>query len=99
MDESGEWDVSPLYDLTYSHGTGYTAKHQMKVNARQDDFMLDNLLVVATKAGVKISDAKLIIDHIQTIFYENFEKMARELEVDRTRIERIMGHCRRFDVF
>lgn len=98
MDESGEWDVSPIYDLTYSHGTGYTAKHQMKVNGKQGDFTLDDLLQVAGKSDVKISDAKLIIEHIQTIFYENFEKMARELEVDEKRIGRILSHTRRFDV-
>ena len=98
MDESGEWDVSPLYDLTYSHGTGYTAKHQMKANGKQEDFVLDDLLAVAEMSDVKVSDAKLIIDHIQTIFYENFEKMAKELEVDEGRIKRILGNCRRFDV-
>jgi len=98
MDESGEWDNSPIYDLTYSHGTGYTSRHQMKVNGKQDDFVLEDLLEVARKSDVKVSDAKLIIDHIQTIFYENFETMANELEVDKERIKRILGHCRRFDV-
>ena len=98
MDESGEWNISPIYDLTYSHGTGYTAKHQMKVNGKQGDFILEDLLKVAQKAGIKTSDAKLIIEHIQTIFYENFEKMAKELEVDEERIKRILGHTRRFDV-
>lgn len=98
MDESGEWDNSPIYDLTYSHGTGYTSRHQMKVNGKQGDFVLEDLLEVARKSDVKVSDAKLIIEHIQTIFYENFEKMANELEVDKARIKRILGHCRRFDV-
>ena len=98
MDERGEWDVSPIYDLTYSHGTGYTAQHQMKVNGKQGDFVLEDLLEVARKSDVKVSDAKLIIDHIQTIFHENFEEMARELEVDEKRIKRILKNCRRFDV-
>ena len=98
MDESGEWNISPIYDLTYSHGTGYTSKHQMKVNGKQGDFTLEDLLKVAQKAGIKTSDAKLIIEHIQTIFHENFEKMAKELEVDIERTQRILGHTRRFDV-
>jgi len=98
MDEKGEWDISPVYDLTYSHGTGYTSRHQMKVNGKQGDFVLEDLLEVAIKAGVKTSDAKLVIEHIQDIFYENFEKMAKELEVDKERIQRILGNCRRFDV-
>jgi hypothetical protein len=70
----------------------------MKVNGKQGDFVLEDLLTVAKKAGIKISDARLIIEHIQDIFYENFEKMAKELEVDKERIERILGNCRRFDV-
>jgi len=98
MDEQGKWDISPIYDLTYSHGTGYTSKHQMRVNGKQSDFTLEDLLQVARKSDIKISDAKLIIEHIQTIFYENFEKMANELEVDKERIKRILGYCRRFDV-
>jgi serine/threonine-protein kinase HipA len=98
MDEHGEWDISPIYDLTYSHGTGYTAKHQMRVNGKQGDFVLEDLLSVAIKAGIKTSDARLIIEHVQDIFYENFEKMAKEMEVDKERIERILGNCRRFDV-
>lgn len=98
MDEYGEWDISPIYDLTYSHGTGYTSKHQMKVNGKQGDFVLDDLLEVAIKARVKISDAKLMIEYIQDIFYENFEKMANELKVDKERIQRILKNCRRFDV-
>ncbi|RLA66737.1 MAG: type II toxin-antitoxin system HipA family toxin [Epsilonproteobacteria bacterium] len=98
MDERGDWDISPIYDLTYSHGTGYTSKHQMKVNGKQGDFTLDDLFQVAQKAGIKLSDSKLIIEHIQTIFYENFEKMAKELEVDKQRINRILSHCRSFDV-
>jgi serine/threonine-protein kinase HipA len=98
MDEHGEWDISPIYDLTYSHGTGYTAKHQMRVNGKQGDFVLEDLLSVAIKAGIKTSDARLIIGHVQDIFYENFEKMAKEMEVDKERIERILGNCRRFDV-
>jgi len=59
---------------------------------------LEDLLKVAQKAGIKTSDAKLIIEHIQTIFHENFEKMAKELEVDKERIQRILGYTRRFDV-
>ena len=98
MDKYGEWDISPIYDLTYSHGTGYTSKHQMRVNGKQSEFILDDLFQVAQKSDIKVSDAKLIIDHIQTIFYENFETMAHELEVDKERIKRILGNCRRFDV-
>lgn len=96
MSESGQWNISPIYDLTYSHGTGYTSKHQMRVNGKQDNFILDDLLQVAKKANIKESDAKLIINHIQTIFYENFKKMANELDVDKTRIKRILSNCRRF---
>ena len=79
MSEAGEWNISPIYDLTYSHGSGYTSRHQMKVNGKQDNFIIEDLYAVANRANIKQSDAKLIIDHIQTIFYENFEKIAKRL--------------------
>ncbi len=96
MSEAGEWNISPIYDLTYSHGSGYTSRHQMKVNGKQGDFTIEDLYYTASRANIKQSDAKLIIDHIQTIFYENFENMAKELDVDENRIKRILGNCRRF---
>lgn len=98
MNRYGEWDISPIYDLTYSHGTGYTSKHQMRVNGKQSDFSLDDLLRVANKADIKTSDAKLIIGHIQEVFYANFEKKAKELEVGKKRIENILKNTRRFDI-
>ena len=96
MDSTGEWNISPIYDLTYSHGTGYTSQHQMKVNGKTKDFELEDLYKVANSANIKRSDAKLIIDHIQTIFYENFETMAKELNVNKDRIQRILSNCRNF---
>jgi len=96
MNSSGEWNISPIYDLTYSHGTGYTSRHQMSVNGKQDNFILEDLLQVAKKANIKETDAKLIIEYIQTIFYENFEKMANELDLNKARIKRILSNCRRF---
>ena len=98
MDYLGEWDISPIYDLTYSHGQGYTANHQMSINGKTNDFILDDLIQVAQNVGINISDAKLIIKHIQTIFYDNFEKMAKELDIDKEHIQRILKHTRRFDI-
>jgi len=96
MSEAGEWNISPIYDLTYSHGSGYTSRHQMKVNGKQGDFVIEDLYIVADKSNIKRSDAKLIIEHIQTIFYENFETMANDLDINKQRIKRILGNCRRF---
>ena len=70
----------------------------MTVLLKQSNFTLEDLLKVAQKAGIKTSYAKLIILHIQTIFHENFAKMAKELEVNEERIKMILGHIRRFDV-
>ena len=98
MDDFGAWDISPIYDLTYSHGQGYTANHQMSINSKTNDFILDDLIQVAQSVDINISDAKLIIKHIQTIFYDNFEKMAKELDIDKEHIQRILKHTRRFDI-
>jgi len=43
-------------------------------------------------------EAKMIIEYIQTTFYDNFEKLAYDLNVNQDRIKRILSLTRRFDI-
>jgi len=98
MDSFGQWDISPIYDLTFSHGSGYTSKHQLTINGKQTDFILDDLLKVAKTIEIDTKEAKMIIEYIQTTFYDNFEKLAYDLNVNQDRIKRILSLTRRFDI-
>jgi len=37
LDESGNWTMSPAYDLTFAKGAGWTREHQMGIRDRTRD--------------------------------------------------------------
>jgi len=62
MDHSGRWQLSPAYDLTYAYGSHFTARHQMTINGKDDNFTRNDLLGLATKLAIK--NANTIIDEV-----------------------------------
>ncbi len=63
MDRSGQWTLSPAYDVTYSYNASgeWTSQHQMSVNGKRDHFELDDLMALGRVAGLKPVKAKKII--------------------------------------
>lgn len=55
MDRSGEWRLSPAYDITYAHNPAgaWTNSHQMSLNGKRDEFTLDDLLEVGENMGLR----------------------------------------------
>ena len=55
MDKSGVWSLSPAFDVTYAYNpTGlWTARHQMTINGKADDFTLADFRACAQVAGLK----------------------------------------------
>ena len=53
MDRTGRWSLAPAYDITFAHGTGFTATHQMQVRDKASDIRKADLLAVADEFGVK----------------------------------------------
>ncbi len=53
MDRDGVWSLTPAYDLTFAHGTGWTATHQMRLRDKTTDIREADLLSVAKEFGVK----------------------------------------------
>ena len=68
MDKSGEWRLSPAFDMTYSYNPlgDWTAVHQMSMNGKRDKFSLDDFRECAKSALMKRGRAEMIIDHVQT---------------------------------
>ena len=92
IDRNGKWRLSPAYDLTYAFGAGYTKEHQMTINQKAKDITYDDILAVANKFNIQ--NAKEIVERVSDIFNDNFEKMAKELDVDKDRIELIKSNIR-----
>lgn len=66
MNKKGEWHLSPCYDLTYAHGTGWTRFHQMTINNKKEDITSIDLMTIANKFQVK--HAREIIERVQAAF-------------------------------
>jgi serine/threonine-protein kinase HipA len=53
MGEDGLWRLCPAYDLTFAHGAGWTARHQMRVQDRLEGLTTSHLAAVAELFGIK----------------------------------------------
>ena len=55
MDQAGRWTLAPAFDVTYSYNPRgqWTARHQMTVNGKREDFGIEDLRAVAEVAGLK----------------------------------------------
>jgi serine/threonine-protein kinase HipA len=66
MDKSGIWRLSPAYDVTWAYNpTGdWTSRHQMSVNGKHDDFVIDDLIACARAGGVQSRRIKFLIQQV-----------------------------------
>lgn len=67
MDKTGAWSLSPAFDITYSFNPSgvWTANHQMTMNAKRDDFSLEDFNACAKTASMKRGRAGKIIDEVR----------------------------------
>ena len=80
MDKTGEWRLSPAYDLTWNYNPlgDWTNAHQMSINRKRDDFTINDLLEVAHNQGIK-NPAEIIERTVDTV--SRWKDFARETEV------------------
>ncbi|MEE4216232.1 MAG: HipA domain-containing protein [Xanthomonadales bacterium] len=66
MDRSGNWRLSPAFDVVYSYNPGgaWTATHQMTVNGKRDGFTMDDLEACARTASMKRGRAAKILAEV-----------------------------------
>lgn len=67
MDKSGNWSLSPAYDMTYSFNPSgaWTASHQMTLNGKRDDFTMDDFTACAKSASMKRGRAEAIFREVR----------------------------------
>jgi len=68
MDKSGNWSLSPAFDMTYSYNPqgDWTSRHQMSLNSKRDDFTIDDFEACAKNASMKRGRAKEIVHEVLT---------------------------------
>jgi serine/threonine-protein kinase HipA len=63
MDSSGEWRLTPAYDVTFAVGRNYTARHQMRIRDKVAGFTRGDLLQVAQEFSIR--DAAEILERAE----------------------------------
>ena len=69
MDKSGQWSLSPAFDMTYSYNPlgQWTSRHQMTMNGKRDDFTLEDFKACAKTASMKRGRAETILSEVQGV--------------------------------
>ncbi|MCB1750940.1 MAG: type II toxin-antitoxin system HipA family toxin [Gammaproteobacteria bacterium] len=67
MDKQGNWSLAPAFDVTYSFNPSgaWTARHQMTLNGKRDDFKLDDFNACAKAAAMKRGRAESILGDVR----------------------------------
>jgi serine/threonine-protein kinase HipA len=93
MNDQGEWELSPAYDLCYSYSADgrWTSQHQLSVNNKRDDFSYSDLMAVARNTGLKSAPA--IIDQVMEVV-SGWLHYAREAGVSDRHAKQISGQHR-----
>jgi serine/threonine-protein kinase HipA len=99
MDKAGQWRLAPAFDMVYSYNPdgAWTGKHQMSVNGKRDEFVLDDVLALATSAGIKARLAKNIVGEVAQAV-SNWAAFADQADVAESTVINIKSTHRRLDV-
>jgi serine/threonine-protein kinase HipA len=54
MDKAGQWSLSPAYDMTYAYNPAgeFTSCHQMTINRKRDNILIEDFMAVAGRQGI-----------------------------------------------
>lgn len=80
MDRAGTWSLTPAYDVTFAHGTGFTSTHQMLVRDKAADIRTADLVAVAGEFGVKQQER--VLDETRAVL-NDWERYASTYDVPR----------------
>lgn len=66
MGRDGSWRLSPAYDLSFSFNPGgsWTRYHQMSLNGKRSDFIMQDFLDAGRTVGLKQGEARRIVMQI-----------------------------------
>ena len=90
MNRSGQWQLSPAYDLTFSYNptNKWLRAHQMTVNGKQSEIGLSDLVEAGNKMGIKEKRCKDILSEVQTSV-NNFQSFAEQVGINEKTVDYI----------
>jgi serine/threonine-protein kinase HipA len=81
MDKKGHWSLSPAFDMTYSYNPSgaWTATHQMTLNGKRDDFVMEDFRAGARSAVMKRGRAEAIVKEVISVVsrWSDFAEVAQ----------------------
>jgi len=80
MDRSGNWDITPAYDLCHSEGSDFTRFHQLSINGKTSEFKFEDIKHLAQYAGLPRSREKRILEKTVDVF-SRWKKLAANLSI------------------
>ncbi|RLA31803.1 MAG: type II toxin-antitoxin system HipA family toxin [Gammaproteobacteria bacterium] len=95
MNKRGEWSLSPAFDMTYSFNPSglWTSSHQMTLNEKSDDFVLDDFKTCAKAASMKRGRAETIIEEVRSVI-TRWREYADEVGVNPGQRDKIQNALR-----
>ncbi len=93
MNRSGEWKLSPAYDMTfaYKEGNKWLSRHQMSVNGKSENISYDDLLEAGINMDLKKSKCKNIIEEIRNVV-SNWLTYAEQANVSEKTAHLVQDH-------
>ena len=95
MNKSGEWSLSPAFDMTYSFNPAgaWTASHQMTMNGKRDHFTMEDFNACAKKVSMKRGRAAKIVAEVQATVskWKSFAEKAGVRDGVREKIQRTLN--------
>ena len=90
MDRSGEWSLSPAFDLVYAYNPSgrWTAQHQMSINSKREGITVEDLRRVAEVASMKRGRAAEILAEV-TDAVRSWPELAGAAGIEERRIDQI----------
>lgn len=80
MNRQGQWDLSPAYDVCHAEGSEFTRNHQLSINGKTHDFVMQDLKDLADYAGLPRGREKLILEEVLQAF-SGWSYIAKEVGV------------------
>ena len=67
MDRTGRWRLSPAFDITWSYNPNgpWTARHQMSVNGKRDDFELADFEACARTVSISSRRVRALLEDVR----------------------------------
>lgn len=67
MNRAGAWSLSPAFDITWSYNPNgdWTARHQMSMNGKRDDFTIEDFAACAQAASLSRNRVKSILKEVR----------------------------------